>query len=183
MFANAFRNTGTFEYEGTVMLNIFRNVYPAFNTILKSYRTEKYTIEGNPDPTVLATILYDNPEYYWVLLLVNKVTDPFEGWLLTDKQVYTITEELYDDVNGHHHFEDSDGNFYYDLVEHNGVYYDIGDTEFTVPFYSKGVLLPVTNIEYMMSENEKKRSILIIPPEIIDQFINDLKKEFDLNVI
>lgn len=182
MFSKSLKNTGTFEYDDQLHLNIYRNVYPVFERVLARYRTEKYSIEGAPDPAVLSTILYDNPEYYWILLLVNDVTDPFEEWIISDQAVQKIAAQLYDNVNEIHHYEDSSGNFYYDIVENNNVYYDVGDTSFSKPFYDKGPLLPVTNVEYELNKNEEKRSIRIIPPEIINSFVNDLKKEFDLDV-
>ena len=181
MFANAFKKTGTIEYDGTVLLDTFRNVYPVFDRVVSKYQTEKYTIVGSPEPAVLASILYNNPEYYWVFLLLNEVTNPFDDWLLCDSEVYRIAEEIYNNVDGLHHYEDSDGNFYYDLVEHNGVYYDVGDTNFTKPFYQRGPLNPVTNVEYLQAQNEKRRVIKIIRPEDITQFISDLKKEFSLD--
>lgn len=184
MFANALKNTGTIEYEGATYDYIFRNVYPIFDSVLANYQTEKYSIEGDLTAVNLANLLYENPEYYWILLLVNDVVDPFFDWVLSDQNIYDIAVSKWgvENIDNLHHYEDGFGNMYYDLVENAGVYYDVGDQFFEKPFYSSGVLLPVTNIEYLQALNEEKRKITIIQPEQINQFMVDLQKELAKNV-
>lgn len=184
MFSNALRNTGTIQYEGATYDYIFRNVYPIFDSVARNYESEIYVIEGDTNPVNLAQLLYGNPEYYWVLLLLNEVVDPFFGWVLSDKNIYDIAISKWGEANidDIHHLVDRDGNIYYDLVENNGVYYDVGDQFFEKPFYSDGPLLPVTNIEYLRDLNEEKREIEIIQPEEIERFVADIQKELAKNV-
>ena len=181
MFANAFGKIGRISYDGTEIENIFRDVIPVFNEIVQNYRTELYTIEGAPDPSALATLLYDEPEYYWIFLLLNGVVNTFEDWILSDQEVLRIAvdkwgEEGIDEV--HHHL-DADDDKIYDVVENNGLYYDVGDVNFERPFPTvNSQLLPVTNIEYLQEKNEENRQIEIISPEEVEDFVSELRQRF-----
>lgn len=178
------KNTGTIQYEGATYDYIFRNVYPIFDSVVINYQTEQYSIEGDLNAVNLATLLYSNPEYYWVFFLLNDVVDPFFDWILSDQNIYDIAVSKWgiDNIDNLHHYVDPQGNQYYDLVEENGIYYDVGDQFFEKPFYSSGPLLPVTNIEYLKDLNETKRKITIIQPEEIETFMADLQKELAKNV-
>lgn len=184
MFANALRNTGQIEYEGATYDYIFRNIYPIFDAVVSNYQTEQYTIEGDLNAVNLASLLYNNPEYYWIFFILNDVVDPFFDWILSDQNIYEIAISKWGDENidDLHHYEDGFGNVYYDLVENNGLYYDVGDQFFEKPFYSDGALLPVTNIDHLKALNEAKRKITIIQPEDIGRFSADLQKELAQNV-
>ena len=180
----------TIKYNDTFIKDIFIDVNSLYQELLSSVTLTSYTIIGYPRPEVLSNKLYGTTQYEWCLLVANKVTDPYHGWIKTEDQFYETTTLLYpvtienpNGINGTHHLIDPDDNdyVYYDLV------YFAGDLDSPEGWYHKndityahlvvqGTLYPVTNIEYELNENEKKRSILIIPPSQISKFLDAMHR-------
>jgi len=45
---------------------------------IKNYKT--YTIKTGETPDIVATKLYGDPSWYWLIMLFNNLTDPFTDW-------------------------------------------------------------------------------------------------------
>lgn len=190
----------TIKYDGNYIRNIFIDVNSMYQELVNGVTLTSYTIQEYPRPEVLSKKLYGSTQYEWTFLVINKITDPYHGWLKTEDQVYEtatllypVTNENPNGIDGIHHFIDPDDNdyIYYDLVYFEGqveIPPDPESEEPGQPFIAEGWyhkndiehnhlvvqanLVPITNIEYELEENEKKRHILIIPPAQISKFLD-----------
>ena len=59
-----------------------------------SYYT-KYNIKNNDRPDTVSELIYDNPEYDWIILLANNITDVYSEWPLDDKTFYEYLNQKY----------------------------------------------------------------------------------------
>jgi hypothetical protein len=160
--------------------NIFRrvklrddlqNVFTIFN---------KYQIQDGARPDTVAEEIYGSSQYDWVILVSANIINVRNEWPLSDRDIYRYSEELYEnDLNAIHHFEttevkDSNGR----LILPKG---KVVDSNFTIPKpnFPTQTINPVTgisNYEYEVIKNNKKRSIYILKPSYLQQAINDIKK-------
>jgi len=160
--------------------NIFRrvklrddlqNVFTIFN---------KYQIQDGARPDTVAQEIYGSSQYDWVVLVGANIINVRNEWPLSDRDIYRYSEELYgNDLNEIHHYEttevkDSNGR----LILPKG---KVVDSNFTIPKpnFPTQTINPVTgisNYEYEVIKNDKKRSIYILKPSYLQQAINDIKK-------
>lgn len=145
---------------------------------------EKYSIIGDERPDNVAYNVYDDETLDWVVLLSNNILNVYSEWPMTqevfDKVMlnkYGSYERLY---GGIHHYEtqevrSSSGN----IVIPSGVrvnkdfFVEYNDNETIV--YEKDIVTPITNYEYEVSIEDKKRNIYILKPLYLGVVFNDIE--------
>lgn len=176
----SFLSTRKSSDEYLLVKNIFRrvklrddlqNVFTIFN---------KYQIKDGARPDTVAQEIYGSSQYDWVVLVGANIINVRNEWPLSNRDIYRYSEELYgNDLNAIHHYEttevkDSNGR----LILPKG---KVVDSNFTIPKpdLPTQTINPVTgvsNYEYEVIKNDKKRSIYILKPSYLQQAINDIKK-------
>ena len=165
--------------------NIFRrmkvrddlqNVFTVFN---------KYQIADGTRPDNVAEELYGESEYDYVVLLTANITNIRDQWPITNKELYDYVVQKYglENVNNIHHYitkeiKDSDGK----LILPAG---KVVGSNFTVSYFDSTPITTsatetvtgITNYEYEIDENENKRTIYILKPTYLGQFLDDMKNE------
>jgi hypothetical protein len=160
--------------------NIFRrvklrddlqNVFTIFN---------KYQIQEGARPDTVAEELYGSSQYDWVVLVGAGIINVRNEWPLSDRDIYRYSEQLYgNDLNAVHHYEttevkDSNGR----LILPAG---KIVDSVFTIPdpnipIQTLNPVVGISNYEYEVRKNNKKRDIYVLKPAYLQQVINDTRK-------
>ena len=147
-----------------------QNVFTLFN---------KYQIREGERPDTVAEKLYGAPDYDWVVLLSANITSVRDQWPLSDKDLYLYSENKYgttlNEVKFYETTEVKDSKNRLILPAGKVV-----DKTFTIPNPSNPytTLNPVTgvsNYEYEVRKNEKKRSIYVLKPGYLQQYVNDFK--------
>lgn len=175
---------GSVDYGGIQTADIFHNYDKFFKNIESKYIFKDYSIRNSPRPELLSYMLYGTVEYYWVLLLINDIYDPFYDWVLSEQGVHEYTEQKYRYVGGAHsvaYHENADGEQFWNVVEdpqHPNMWYDKGDVLKQYLQYN-GPMVPVTNIEHELKLNEKRRVIRIVQPNDIKSFVSDIRREME----
>jgi hypothetical protein len=169
---------GSDEY--LLVKNIFRrvklrddlqNVFTIFN---------KYQIQEGARPDTVAEELYGSSQYDWVVLIGAGIINVRNEWPLSDRDIYRYSEQLYgNDLNAVHHYEtkeikDSRGR----LILPAG---KIVDSTFTIPdpnipVQTLNPVVGISNYEYEVRKNNKKRDIYVLKPSYLQQVINDTRK-------
>jgi hypothetical protein len=169
---------GSDEY--LLVKNIFRrvklrddlqNVFTIFN---------KYQIQEGARPDTVAEELYGSSQYDWVVLVGAGIINVRNEWPLSDRDIYRYSEQLYgNDLNAVHHYEtievkDSRGR----LILPAG---KIVDSTFTIPdpnipIQTLNPVVGISNYEYEVRKNNKKRDIYVLKPAYLQQVINDTRK-------
>jgi hypothetical protein len=160
--------------------NIFRrvklrddlqNVFTIFN---------KYEIQEGARPDTVAEELYGSSQYDWVVLIGANIINVRNEWPLSNGDIYRYSEQLYgNDLNAVHHYEtievkDSRGR----LILPAG---KIVDSFFTIPnpnipVQTLNPVVGISNYEYEVRKNNKKRDIYVLKPSYLQQVINDTRK-------
>ena len=171
-------SSGSDEY--LLVKNIFRrvklrddlqNVFTIFN---------KYQIQEGARPDTVAEELYGSSQYDWVVLIGANIINVRNEWPLSDRDIYRYSEQLYgNDINAVHHYEtievkDSRGR----LILPAG---KIVDSTFTIPdpnipVQTLNPVVGISNYEYEVRKNDKKRDIYVLKPAYLQQVINDTRK-------
>lgn len=138
----------------------------------------KYTIKDGMRPDHVAEELYGSSELDWVILIVAGIINIKNEWPLKNSELYDYVLNKYgnDYINSARHYEttlvtDSSNR----LILPAGL---IVDSTFTIPDpYDKlQTINPVkslTNYEYEVRENDKKRQIYVLKDSYLEQFLND----------
>lgn len=131
---------------------------------------QRYIVQDGETPESVSDKLYKNPKYYWILLFINGIVDPFTDWLMSSEVLEKFVQEKYPDgLTGVHHFYDTVNERICDDVDDKKYRELLGSPDFP------SEIKPVTNYEYEIEENERKREILVINPKVITKFIDDFQ--------
>jgi len=147
-----------------------QNVFTLFN---------KYVIEDGKRPEVVAEELYGKQSLDWVVLITAGITNVRDQWPLSDYQIYRYSEEKYGEyLNDIHHYETTEVK-----DSRNRIVLPAGkvvDNTFTIPNPSDptATLNPVagvSNYDYEVIKNNKKRTIYVLRRDYLQQYLNDFR--------
>ena len=165
----------------------------------------KYIIEDGDRPDTIAQELYGSSRYDFVVILTGGIININDEWPLQDYQMYDVALSKYGTeakMNEIHHYEtfeikDSQGRQIlppnlivdstfkidgsaskfggnrFNLISQSGNTQLDDKNEYTV--VTDNIARPVTNFEYEIEDNEKKRNISLLRTGYLLTFVNDLK--------
>lgn len=168
------------DYNGVTMADMFKNINYYYLQIKDAFTTKAYSIRMSDRPETVAYKLYGDPNLYWVLFLVNGITDPFNDWVMSSNMVHDRAEYQYQWIGGVDaidHYEDEKGRNWYNVKEYpdgSKNWYSLHATGALDKIVYFGTMVPKTVIETENAMNEDKRTIQVIPPENVRAFIEAL---------
>lgn len=117
---------------------------------------EYVQVKEGQTPEQLAYQIYGDPQLYWILLMVNDIDDLYQGWCMSDSQLYDFVSEKYgvENIYSIHHYENSDGDWTRTVTSNS-----------------------TSNFTYEQDLNEEKRKVKILKREYIPQVLSELKTE------
>lgn len=152
-----------------------QNVFTIFN---------KYEIMEGARPDTVAEEIYGDDQLDWVVLLTAGIINVRDEWPLSDREIYDFVESKYGlaNINSNHHYEtkeikDSIGR----LILPSG---QVVDSNFSVTYSENGTYVTptssntisgVSNYEYEVLKNNRKRSIFVLRSQYLQQFLNDMR--------
>ena len=149
-----------------------QNVFTIFN---------KYEIVEGARPDTVAEEMYGSAELDWVVLMTAGIVNARDEWPLSDKEIYDYALDVYgNDLNDIHHYETKE------IKDQNGKLIlpkgKTVDSTFTIPdpddyALTLNPITGVSNYEYEVIKNNKKRSIYLLKPGYLQQFLNDMRQE------
>lgn len=166
--------------------NIFRKYKIRERSFQSSVFFNKYTIEDGERLDTIAAKVYGSSEYDWVIMLTNNIVDPYSDLPIRDSNLYDFVVEKYDNPEGVHHYEtkevkDSLGRvvlkegLHVDSTFYNAPAYEYNNNGTFVSVPGNTVSIPVTNYQYEVSLNEKRREIFLLRPELLERFVNEFE--------
>lgn len=128
-----------------------------------------YTITDGESIESVAMTLYGASTYHWVVMLFNEIHNPYFEWPLSTLNMIRKCTDYYgeDTMYKTKHFEKNG------LVV--GEYKEFSKEVLWVPPINPAIndltILPVSFYEYEEKENDKKRYIKIMRPELLGEFV------------
>jgi len=96
---------------------------------------------------------YEDAGLHWLVMLMNDIVDPFYDWVLSNKELDAYIAAKYTDPEATHHW----------LL--NGVIYN----------HNVQGSVAISNRQFEIDENEKKRKIQLVRPDYINQILREIK--------
>ena len=160
---------------GTIREDIFENL--AF--------FEKYNIIGDERPDSVANKIYNNPDLDWIVLLANNITNVYEEWPMPARSFDRYLNDKYgsfENIYAIKHFETEEvKNSSGVVIVKEGL---IVPESFFISYYDKNlneqifkgnITKPVTNYEYEVRLDEKKRTIFLLKGRYLQLVFDDLE--------
>ena len=123
---------------------------------------DKYDVKDGETPEIVADKYYGNPQYHWVVVLVNNITNWYDWPLETVAYSNYLIDKYGDNIEGTHHHEISQTS---------------GDTTIQLEVSSDTAgATAVTNREYEERLQDEKRQIRLIDKSYLSFFVEEFKK-------
>ena len=142
---------------------------------------DKYEIVEGARPDTVAEEFYGSAELDWVVLMTAGIVNARDEWPLSDKEIYDYALDVYgDNLNDIHHYETKEIKYQNGkLILPKG---KTVDSTFTIPdpddyTLTLNPVAGISNYEYEVIKNNKKRSIYLLKPGYLQQFLNDMRQE------
>ena len=141
---------------------------------------DKYEIPEGSRPELVAEEFYGSADLDWVVLLTAGIINVRDDWPLSDRDLYNYSLDKYGyaGLNETRFYEttqvkDSSGR----LILPAG---KVVDGTFTIPnpadpTATLNPVVGISNYEYEVRKNDKKRSIYLLKPGYLQQFLNDMR--------
>ena len=88
-----------------VVTNLMKRVAIRTKVKANTLLFDTYDVREGETPESIADKLYDNPQYHWVVLFVNDITDRYHQWPMSGPQFLQYLNDKYTNPDGTHHFE------------------------------------------------------------------------------
>ena len=132
----------------------------------------EYDVRDGEKPEDVAVKWFGDPEYHWVILMTNNITDRFYEWPMTQPQFQEFIEDKYGlaSIDSIHHYEitqtsgrtSSNGpNDYSHLVECNS---------------DEDGAVAVTNRQYEQRLQDNYRQIRLLDQKYLSQFVTEFER-------
>ena len=144
---------------------------------------DKYEIPDEFRPENVAEDFYGNDELDWVVLTTAGIVNVRNEWPLNNRDIFNYSFEKYgDNLNATRFFEtkeikNSSGSIILEKgkVVDSDFVFKYYDTNGIVEIKGTNVRTGVSNYDYEVRLNEEKRSIFVLKPEYLQQFLSDFR--------
>lgn len=143
------------DYQGMVLTDISQRFNIVNSVVSTKGSTFDYIVKDGDTPEDIAYNFYGDATLHWLILMTNKINDPFYGWFMTYSEVVEHATNSYTDINDIHHYE-YDGIHYMELPD-------------GIP------AIPITNLDYEVALNENNRTIKVIYKSYLNQIVTEFK--------
>jgi hypothetical protein len=118
---------------------------------------DEYDVGDGETPEIVSQKIYGNPEFHWVIMMINERYDYVKDWVLTYETLLQYCKDKYgvDNIYQIHHYEDENG-------------YVVND--------DYPLATPIDNITYETKLNEDKRRIKLLSQTLIQTLSNEFVK-------
>jgi len=140
---------------------------------------DRYQIPQGYRPELVAEDIYGDQDLDWVVCITAGIVNVRQDWPLSDKDLWYFCSNKYEETLNNVRFyettEVKDANNRLILPKGKVV-----DSNFTIP--KPGIptatlnpVVGISNYEYEVRLNEKKRSVFLLKPQYLQQFLNDMR--------
>ena len=152
--------------------DIFRRVKVKAISKSNIVNFDYYNVQDGETPEMIAHKLYGDSELHWVIMLFNDVNDRYHDWPMSGNQFNAYLLDKYDNVDGIHHYE---------ITSESGHGTDKIDVGLTNTDYPSATA--ITNREYEEALQDDKRTIKLLDPRYVEDFVEEFKRLTQENVI
>jgi hypothetical protein len=165
---------GTYDLKGDgtekLVTNLMRRVKIRSKILDEASLYDLYDIPEGETPEITSLKHFGSPQYHWIILMTNNITDRYYGWPLTTYELENYITDKYEDPNGVHHYE---------ITQSSGKTSGEGPSDYshkiTVNSDTPSAEI-ITNIDYELRLQDEKRQIKLLNaaylPLLLEEFEN-----------
>ena len=121
-----------------------------------------YNVPNGLSPELVSNRIYGDVEFYWVILMMNKVFNRYYEWPMGERDLQKYVIDTYADPDGIHHYE---------------VAQSSGNTRTMIRVESTVVgAAAVTNMEHERTLNDTRAEIKILNPTYLQTFVEEFNR-------
>ena len=162
-----FNNFSTLMYDpkgdgsAKLAINILKRVRVRAHMKKEIIMLDKYDVQENETPEIVADRHHGSPYYHWVVMILNDISDVNHDWVKSTRQLQKYIQIKYTEAQ-------------LDEVHHYEIAQSSGDTtiKIQVPQGTSGAT-PITNYEYETALNEEKRRIDLLRNDYLGYFTEE----------
>ena len=147
-----------------LVTNLLKRVALRAKVKTNSALFDTYDVKEGQTPEMVADKLYGDPNLHWIVMYVNNITDRYHQWPLTTPQFLAFLNDKYSNPDGLHHYE---------------ITQTSGDTTVTIDIGTdntehSGATI-ITNREFEEKRQDTLRSIRLLDPAYVSQFVEEFE--------
>ena len=121
-----------------------------------------YNVPNGLSPELVSNLLYGDVEFYWVILMMNKIYNRYYDWPMKERDLQKYVIETYSDPAAVHHYEIAQSS---------------GNTRIMIWVESTVVgATAVTNMEHERTLNDNRAEIKILSPTYLQVFVEQFNR-------
>ena len=121
----------------------------------------KYDVYNGLSPELVSHQIYGDVEFYWTLLLMNKIFNRYYEWPMSQRDLVEYVISTYADPDAAHHYEKAQSS---------------GDTTVMIRVESDVAgAAAVSNYQYEITLNDARSQIKVLQPIYLDTFVDEFK--------
>ena len=152
-----------------IVTDIFRRIKVREQLKTNAALFSKYSVPSGEQPETTSYKHFGTTDYFWIILLLNDITDRYYGWPLSDQDFEKYVNDKYTNPGAVHHYE---------ITQSSGNQTGDGPDDYShkieVNSDTAGAQ-SVSNIEYERRLQDKKRKIRLLQPAFLDAFLEEFK--------
>tara|TARA_Y100000590_G_scaffold395399_1_gene475345 strand:- start:1867 stop:2406 length:540 start_codon:yes stop_codon:yes gene_type:complete len=128
-----------------------------------------YDVADGERPEHVAYKIYGDTNFFWVVCMINNIENVYYDWPLSNLEFENYMKDKYDNANGIHHYE---------KTQSSGPQIGGGPEDYSHKIECNSTdsgAGPVTNFEYEMRIQDKKRQIKVLDPKYLNIFLQEFK--------
>ena len=133
---------------------------------------DTYDVAEGETPEMIAHKLYGDSNLHWVILYINNVTDRYHQWPMSAGQFLSFLNDKYSNPDATHHYE---------------ITQTSGDTTVTIDIGTDNTehsgATTITNREFEEKRQDTLRSIRLLDPAYVDQFVEEFENLMEASVL
>ena len=136
---------------------------------------DKYTVPSGDTPEDVSYYHFKSSIYHWVILMTNNVTDRYTGWPMDQITFELYLEDKYQFPNATHHYE---------ITKDSGVLKPQGPADYSHLIQVSSDITgatAITNREYEEREQDKRRQINLLNPNLLPAFLKEFDRLMQMN--
>jgi len=153
-----------------LVTDIFRRLKVRENVKDNAALFARYDVQNGDTPESISYKHFGSVDYFWVICLMNEITDRFYDWPLTDQAFETYVKDKYANPQGIHHYE---------KTQSSGPQTGNGPDDYSHKIEVNSTdpdAQSVSNYEYEQRLQDEKRNIKLLDPAYLNTFIEEFER-------
>ena len=153
-----------------LVTNIFRRIKVREQLKENAALFSTYDVPSGEQPETTSYKHFGTTDYFWIILLLNDITDRYYGWPLSDQDFEKYVKDKYAQPLGVHHYE---------ITQSSGPQTGNGPDDYSHKIEvneTESGAESVSNYEYERREQDKKRQIKLLDPRYLPMFLEEFER-------